>query len=231
MEQQIIPLELKITTCYLIRGKEGFVMVDAGPPRCTSIFTAAMQELSLDPGDIKMIFITHGHWDHWGSLKEIAEISGARCAINHREVPWLQDRRVRVPRGIGLWGKLLFALLPFMVPLIRSGLRPLTADIALGDEPYPLDEYGIPGRILHTPGHTEGSMSLLLDSGDAFVGDLAMSGFPRITGPGPFVLGQDIQAMKRSWQFLLDEGAVKIYPAHGKPFSARVFDEYYPSKP
>jgi glyoxylase-like metal-dependent hydrolase (beta-lactamase superfamily II) len=72
-------------------------------------------------------------------------------------------------------------------------------------------------------------MSLLLDSGDAFVGDLAMSGFPRITGPGPFVLGDDITTMKRSWQVLLDAGAVKIYPSHGKPFSARVFDEYFSS--
>jgi len=229
--EQIIPLKLKITNCYLIRGSEGFVMVDAGPPRSLGLFLKAMKNLSLDPRDIKMIFITHGHWDHWGSLKEIRDISGAQTAINYREKSWLEDKRVRVPGGKGLWGKFLFLFLQFMKPMISSGMNTLSADMALDDEGLSLESLGIRGRLVHTPGHSSGSMSLLLDSGDAFVGDLAMSGFPRITGPGPFVLGMDINEMKRSWQILLDAGAVKIYPSHGKPFSARVFDEYYSSRP
>jgi glyoxylase-like metal-dependent hydrolase (beta-lactamase superfamily II) len=72
-------------------------------------------------------------------------------------------------------------------------------------------------------------MSLLLESGEAFVGDLAMSGFPRVTGPGPFVLGDDLETMKRSWQLLLDEGARRIYPSHGKPFDAGIFEKYLKS--
>jgi glyoxylase-like metal-dependent hydrolase (beta-lactamase superfamily II) len=233
MAEQIIPVKLKITNCYLIRGsingETTYVMVDAGPPGTAGIFTSAIEKLSVDPGEIKLIFITHGHWDHWGSLKEIMEITGARAAINHRESPWLEEKRVRVPGGQGIWGKFLFAFAPLLKPLIKKGLQPVRADMALEDDGHSLESYGITGRILHTPGHTGGSMSLLLDSGDAFVGDLAMSGFPRISGPGPFVLGNDITAMKRSWQLLLDAGAVKIYPSHGKPFSARVFDEYYKS--
>jgi glyoxylase-like metal-dependent hydrolase (beta-lactamase superfamily II) len=230
MNDPVITVKLKVTNCYLIRGSKGYVMVDAGPPKTAKIFQAALQEKSIDPGEIKLIFITHGHWDHWGSLKAIRDMTGAEIAINYREKPWLEEKQVRIPRGFGAWGKSLFVLLPVMKPSIKAGLETLVADTSLPDEDHSLEPYGIKGRIVHTPGHTDGSMSLLLDSGDAFVGDLAMSGFPRIQGPGPFVLGTDINEMKRSWQLLLDAGAVKIWPSHGKPFSARVFDEYYKTR-
>jgi hydroxyacylglutathione hydrolase len=229
MNDQIIPMKLKITNCFLIKGSQGYLMVDAGPPKSISEFQAAMKDLVIAPEDIKMIFITHGHWDHWGSLSGIVELTGAETAINYREAPWLEEKRVRIPGGIGIWGKSVFILLSLMKSNIKAGLMTISADIALKDEEFSLGSFGIKGKILHTPGHTEGSMSLLLDSGDAFVGDLAMSGFPRINGPGPFVLGEDIKAMKRSWQLLLEKGAVKIWPSHGNPFSANVLREYFNS--
>jgi len=230
MNDQIIPLKLKITNCFLIQGSQGYLMVDAGPPKSITKFQAAIKELKIAPEDIKLIFITHGHWDHWGSLAGIAELTGAKTAINYREAPWLEDKRVRVPGGIGIWGKTVLVLLSLIKSNIKAGLQTASADMALKDEEFSLISYGIKGKIIHTPGHTGGSMSLLLESGDAFVGDLAMSGFPRINGPGPFVLGEDTDAMKRSWKLLLDMGALKIWPSHGNPFSANVFREYCKSE-
>ena len=131
-----------------------------------------------------------------------------------------------MPEGIGPWGKFLTAFLWTIKPVINKNIGPIPVDHSLDDNPYSLDEFQIDGKIIHTPGHTAGSISLLLDSGEAFVGDLAMSGFPRLSGPGPFVLGDDLKTMKRSWQSLLDEGARRIYPSHGKPFDAEVFKKY-----
>ncbi|MFC2098157.1 MBL fold metallo-hydrolase [Bacteroidota bacterium] len=227
MEIEIIPLKLKITNCYLIKGSNGFVMVDAAPPRSAPLFQKALKDLSIDPGEIKMVFITHGHWDHWGSLKKIKDLTGAQAAINYREKSWVEKAEVLLPGGIGAWGKSIVVLMKFMMPIIRSQIESATVDIELQDDDFSLETFGIRGRLIHTPGHSDGSMSLLLDSGDAFVGDLAMSGFPRVGGPGPFVVGKDINTMKGSWQVLLDAGAVKIYPSHGKPFNAKVFDEYF----
>ena len=112
---------------------------------------------------------------------------------------------------------------------MNRAIDPVSVDRSLDNRHFSLEAYQINGKIMHTPGHTAGSISLLLESGEAFVGDLAMSGFPRVSGPGPFVLGDDLETMKQSWQVLLDEGARRIYPSHGKPFDAAVFEKYLKS--
>ena len=198
--------------------------MDAGPPKSIDIFIQALQGLAIDPESIELILLTHGHWDHWGSLQEIKNLTSAPGAINHREKDWVENAEVHLPPGIGRWGNFLGKLMK-LAP-IKSQIEKTDIEIELNDEDFLLDKYGIKGRCIHTPGHTDGSMSVLLESGEAFVGDLAMSGFPRIGGAGPFVFGESIKAMRKSWQKLLDAGAVTIYPSHGKPFSANVFRKY-----
>ena len=82
--------------------------------------------------------------------------------------------------------------------------------------------YGIPGKIIYTPGHSVGSVSVLLDSGDAFVGDLAMNAFPLRLSPGLPIFAEDMEKVKASWRRLLGDGAKTVYPAHGKPFAAEL---------
>lgn len=69
-----------------------------------------------------------------------------------------------------------------------------------------LEGIGIPGEILHTPGHSDDSISLLLDDGSAFTGDL--------TGPG-FALEEHTDIVSASWQSLRERGASRVHPAHG----------------
>jgi glyoxylase-like metal-dependent hydrolase (beta-lactamase superfamily II) len=67
-----------------------------------------------------------------------------------------------------------------------------------------------------------GSVSVLLETGDAFVGDLAMSEFPLRFSPGLPILAEDMQKVRESWKLLLDQGVKMIYPSHGEPFPADV---------
>jgi glyoxylase-like metal-dependent hydrolase (beta-lactamase superfamily II) len=67
-----------------------------------------------------------------------------------------------------------------------------------------------------------GSVSVLLETGDAFVGDLAMNALPLRLSPGLPIFAENMQKVKESWKLLLDQGAKIVYPAHGKPFSAEV---------
>ena len=103
------------------------------------------------------------------------------------------------------------------LPLIR--IPGAHVDVVLGDEGFSLAEYGISGKVIYTPGHSSGSVSVLLETGDVFVGDLAMNKFPLRLRPGLPIFAEDKQKVKESWKLLLDQGAKTIYPAHGKSFS------------
>ena len=66
------------------------------------------------------------------------------------------------------------------------------------------------------------TMILILETGDAFVGDLAMNGLPFGLSPGLPVFAEDTKKVKESCKLLLDRGAKAFYPGHGKPFSANL---------
>lgn len=195
-------------------------MVDGGAPNKGNKFLEELKVLSIEPKDISLIILTHGHWDHIGSVSELKRLTGCEVAINMHEKDWVEQALKPLPPGIGLWGKILGAMMKMSMPLVKfSGT---SVDLVLEDKEFPLESYGIHGNILYTPGHSSGSMSLLLDTGEAFVGDLAMSGFPKLIGSGMPIFAEDIGAVKESWQLLLNRGAKWIYPAHGKPFRADV---------
>lgn len=219
MKTEIHRLSLGVCNCYLIKEKS-LILVDGGAPNKGNKFLEELKVLSIEPKDISLIILTHGHWDHIGSVSELKRLTGCEVAINMHEKDWVEQALKPLPPGIGLWGKILGAMMKMSMPLVKfSGT---SVDLVLEDKEFPLESYGIHGNILYTPGHSSGSMSLLLDTGEAFVGDLAMSGFPKLIGSGMPIFAEDIGAVKESWQLLLNRGAKWIYPAHGKPFRADV---------
>jgi len=75
MSINIHPIELGVSCCYVIQAR-GTILIDGGAPKQAGNFMKGLQTLSLKPEDIQLIVITHGHWDHIGSAKEIKEIRG-----------------------------------------------------------------------------------------------------------------------------------------------------------
>ena len=217
MSLGIHPIKLGVARCYVIRA-EGTILIDGGAPKQARNFMKGIENLSIKPEDIQLIVITHGHWDHIGSAKEIKEITGAKIALHRNEKDWLEKSLKPLPPAVTLWGQIFAKIMAIFVPLIH--VPAADVDVVLGDEELSLADYGIPGRIIPTPGHSMGSVSVLLETGDAFVGDLAMNGFPLRLGPGLPIFAEDLQKVKKSWHLLLAKGAKTVYPAHGKPFSA-----------
>jgi hydroxyacylglutathione hydrolase len=219
MHVSIHPIRLLASECYLIRG-EGSILIDAGAPNKAKGIVKALERLAVQPGEIQLIVITHGHWDHIGSAKEIQELTGAKIAMHRAEMERLETPLKLLPPGVTPWGRVVVGVAAMLMPFVH--IPAAGVDVVLGDEPLSLAAYGIPGKVSYTPGHTMGSVSVLLDTGDALVGDLAMNGFPLRLGPGLPSAAEDMQRVKESWRLLLEEGVETVYPGHGKPLSAEI---------
>jgi len=219
MDITIYTIPLGVSQSYIIQG-EGVIMIDGGAPKKAKAFTKGIDKTSIEPRDIKLLIMTHGHWDHIASARDIKEITGAKIAIHRREKNWLEKSLKPLPPGVTLWGKIFIKIMAMFMPFVH--IPATNVDVILEDEEFPLGKFGIAGKVISTPGHSPGSVSILLDTGDAFVGDLAMNAFPLRLSPGLPIFAEDLQKVKNSWKLLLDSGAKKIYPAHGKPFSAEI---------
>jgi len=227
MKLEIFRVKLGLNSCYLIRGKD-VVMIDGGMPKKIKVFKRVLLRLNINPSDIKLIVLTHSHFDHSGSAREIREFTGAKIAIHESERAYLEDGGMIIPKGVNFYGKITK---PWLFAIFKKISFPkFKPDILITDESYPLKAYRIDGNIIHTPGHTVGSISVILDSGEAFVGCMAHNGFPFRLRPGLPIYAQDIEAIKKCWKILIDRGIKMIYPGHGKHFSAEIIKkslEYY----
>ncbi|TFH49673.1 MAG: MBL fold metallo-hydrolase [Bacteroidia bacterium] len=219
MAGEIYSFRLGLNSCYLIGGND-IVMVDGGMPNKLGKFKRVLSKLNISPDRIKLIILTHSHFDHSGSAREISGFTGAKIAIHESERTFIEAGGIIIPKGVNMWGKITKA--PLFGIFRRVNFPMFTPDILISSESYPLDEYGIKGSIIHTPGHTGGSLSVVLDTGEAFVGCMAHNGLPFRFRPGLPIYALDIDTLIRSWRKLIDMNLTMIFPGHGKPFNVDI---------
>jgi hydroxyacylglutathione hydrolase len=110
METKIFPIKLGLNSCYLIRGKD-VVMIDGGMPYKLKMFKRKLSKLGILPSEIKLIVLTHSHFDHSGSAREIRDLTGAKIAIHESERTYVENGGMIIPKGVNTYGKLSKPLL------------------------------------------------------------------------------------------------------------------------
>jgi endoribonuclease LACTB2 len=185
----IVNVGYRSTNYWVISAGRSRLLVDLGWPGTMGTMRANLGRADIPLGEIRFALATHYHIDHAGLAQD----------LKNAGVPLLT----------------IDVQLPF-IPLMKRHIKPQDhfTDIALegntvivaGESRALLARVGIDGEILHTPGHSEDSVSLLLDDGSVFTGDLTD---PRMIGT------ENADVIRASWQRLKDGGASRVHAGHG----------------
>ncbi|MER5637950.1 MBL fold metallo-hydrolase [Kitasatospora sp. NPDC002227] len=196
---------------YLLLGRRP-VIVDAGTPGSGRKILDQVTAHGVDPADISLIVITHGHIDHFGSAAELHRLTGAPLAGHVADLGQYRSGQVREPylptgpmgRVMARNRKLHVKAEPFEPAVLVSGTTSL-------------DDFGLAARIMPTPGHTAGSVSVLTDDGDLVAGDLIAGSFMGLlpTRPANPPFHDDPRQNLASLRAMLDLGPTALHVGHG----------------
>ncbi|MEN6351583.1 MAG: MBL fold metallo-hydrolase [Syntrophomonas sp.] len=210
-EIRIVRVPLRVANSYLVIG-EKTIIVDTGDPGFSKHILRALKVNDLKKSDVSMIFLTHGHIDHFGSVYELKRHLDVPVAIQRIDEPYLLEGIQAPLYPQNTLARFIKAVGKDMKVKKRYGLK---AEIIF-DEELDLNDYGVDARAISTPGHTLGSASLILKPGAAIVGDLLVHKyllFGKALKP-PFC--HDKLKHSESIRRLLDMGITMFYPGHGK---------------
>jgi len=195
----IVNVGYRSTNYWVVSAGTSRLLVDLGWPGTMGTMRANLDRRGVPLKEIRYGLATHYHMDHAGLAQELKQ-AGIPLLVLEAQVG--------------------------AIPLLKSQMKPgdRYVDITLHDNVVisfaesraVLDRIGLAGEILHTPGHSDDSVSLLLDNGSAFTGDLTH----------PALIGEcDASLAAASWQLLREHGATRVYPGHGPARNLRLDPE------
>jgi glyoxylase-like metal-dependent hydrolase (beta-lactamase superfamily II) len=177
------------TNYYVIADTIPRLLVDVGWPGTLPKLRHACERMGVSLTDIKHLLVTHYHPDHAGLVQELKR-TGTKLIVADTQVA--------------------------AIPILRTYMKPqhnyVDIDpagnivLALEESRAFLASIGIRGEIISTPGHSDDSITLVLDDGAAFTGDLT----PLMAAPD-----DDESVIRESWEKIRALGAKTIYPGHG----------------
>jgi len=185
----IVNVGYRSTNYWIISAGTSRLLVDIGWPGMMGRMRTALERMDVPISEIRYALATHYHMDHAGLAEEFKQAGVPLLAL---------DLQVSA------------------IPLMKTWTKPadnymeITMEgvitISCPESRALLQQIGIEGEIIHTPGHSDDSVSLLLDDGSAFTGDLT---HPALVGM------EDPAVVSASWRLLRERGAQRIYPGHG----------------
>ena len=185
-------------------------MVDSSVKPARRFLIWGLEKEKIDK--IDYLVLTHCHYDHAANASFIREKMGAKTVIHKDEADYLRRGNMEIPEGTNAVTEKLVAFARKINFTIN--VEPCEADIEIDDK------FAIPGfegiEIIHTPGHSKGSVSILVDNEIAIVGD-SMINVPMFRILPPFA--EDIALLKQSWTKLLATGCHTFLPSHGQAVS------------
>ena len=217
----ITKVKMGMSNTYLVRGDDGFILVDAGLEGKSGPLYRVLDDHNADISDIELIVITHVHTDHIGGLKKIKKESSADVLVHREGVDKLSKGYADIPKGTSFFTKLITKMMSLFS--VGASFEPIDPDIVIDDH-FDLSSYGIEGEIIHTPGHTMESICMMIEdryciSGDTFFNNFLFKIYPP--------LAEDENMLLKSWRKIAEYDCDYYYPGHGDMFTKEKFLKYY----
>ena len=200
--------------CHLVRTSYGFILIDTGRSNKRNVIEKELESADCCPGNLKLIVLTHGDFDHCGNAAYLRQKFGSQIAMH-------KDDSGMVERGDMLWHRskkniLIRTVFKLFFRLSKSDRFKPDLFIAEG---YDFSEYGFDAKVLEIPGHSKGSIGILTTSGELFSGDLLAN----IRKPDIWSIIDDSDAAYASIEKLKSLQINTVYPGHGQPFPMELF--------
>ncbi|HWA26179.1 MAG TPA: MBL fold metallo-hydrolase [Lacunisphaera sp.] len=199
----LIRIKGAISNCYLLRGKRP-VLIDTGAPGDLKRILAGLKGAGVAPRDLALILLTHGHSDHAGCAAELRRRTGAQIALHAGDLPLVQAGRNGVIAVQDWIGRVIR-------PLVDEEFEAFEPDLVF-KEGIALEPYGLRGRVLPTPGHTAGSISVVLANGEALIGDTLRGSLVWPNRAREHYFCNDPELNHRSLVRLAREGLLRCHP-------------------
>jgi hydroxyacylglutathione hydrolase len=184
------------------------ILIDTGTGRRWDKLCSRLKKLGVKK--IDYLILTHTHYDHAENSAKLKREFGAKVIVNKKEGSFLEKGHSSIPDGTNFVSSLLVkTIAPALA--IELNYEPCAPDI-LVDQYFDLKKLGFNGYILHTPGHSGGSQSVVVDNEIAMVGDTMFGVFPGSVFP-PFA--EEKEEMIKSWGTLINTKCYLFLPSHG----------------
>lgn len=193
---------------FLLARNNRYILVDTSPAFMRKTLETRLKRMKVFT--IDLLILTHAHFDHAENAAWIKKKYNSKVLIHRSEVENLEAGKTELPGGTNPFSGIL---IKYISRFIKSpgSYQPCMTDY-IADDISDLKEFGHNAYVLHTPGHTKGSVSVIVNNEIAVVGDTMFGVFPGSVFP-PFA--DNVSQMVASWGKLLDTGCSLFLPSHG----------------
>jgi len=201
-------LRFRCNAFVLTNGSQN-LLIDCGSARFRRQLIWGLAKRGI--GHLDALILTHTHFDHCGNSHYVKNRFNTRIIVHQEEAEFLSSGRSPLPKGSTKFTRALINSLGGKVPSWAC-FQPCDPDIVV-QERYSLNHLGFNAYITPTPGHSPGSICLVIDDEIVITGDTMFGIFPGSIYP-PFA--DDIPLLVQSWKLLLETGATIFLPSHGQ---------------